>query len=451
MAEGTMSVCAKAGLLALMLTLGLASPVGAEGPKKKTPAVTKKVAKTPSKEKKKPTGDKGTVPVEKREGTQPQAPPKTEAPPVDPAKAKAAKEKARKEALIEEAGKYYTEGLQLYKKDLYSQAIKAFQKSYDIYPMLITIYNIAKSYERLGVAESCIEWFERYVKRYRKENKKDPNDINDIKNAMSKCRLGLRLEITFESEPTGASVYIDGDDALVGQTTLKTKLQPGTHKVLIKFPGYVPVRRKIVVRKGESRKLFFKLEKVMRSGTLKVNSNIRGASIFVDGRNVGRTPFSQAIVIKEGRHQVTVEKEDYVPVTKTIQVLAKQKYEVDASLWLKNPPGTWKKPVGWTSLTFGALLITGGFAAGYYVDNYRIFQGTEDFKLYTMLQKVGYIGGGVLAGSGLILLIWEAVGQGRAIKPKDALSGHEKRPRFQVTPLLSVHQTGGSLGAHVRF
>ena len=379
------------------------------------------------------------------------APPVAKPAPPDPAKVKAEAERKRRAKLREEAGRHYVEGLQAYKKDLYQAAIRSFERSYKIFPMLITIYNIAKSYERLGVAEKCIFWFEKYVKSFRKKKKKDPNDINDIKNAISKCRLGTKLEITVESDPKGVSVYIDGTEGLRGQTPMTTKLKPGTHNLTLKLAGYVTLKRKILVRLGESRKLFFKLEKIRRAGKVRITSNVRGANIFVDGRNVGRTPFRQKLVLPEGTHQITVEKEDYSPVNKTIEVVADQSYEVDASLWLRNPPSTWKNPVGWTSMSFGLILIAGGFGAGYYVDNYQVFQGTPDFKFYTMLQKVGYIGGGVLAGVGLTLLIWEAVARGRAIKDKDKISSNDTAPRLRLTPLVSVREGGGFVGAHLRF
>ncbi len=442
MVDRTLSVSLGRVLLALVF-LGTSASVTVADPPKTKPA--------PEKKKPVPKGDKKAppAPAAAKPGPPPAKP--VTSPPPDPAKIKAEQERQRKAKLREEAGKYYVEGLQLYKKELYNAAIKVFRKSYKIFPMPITVYNIAKSYERLGVAESCILWFEKYVKLFQKQNKKDPNDILDIKNAISKCRLGLRLEITFESEPKGASVYIGGTDKLRGQTPMRTKLKPGTHKITLKMAGFVIVKRKIVVRKGESRKLFFKLEKLTKAGRVKIKCNIRGASIFLDGRNVGRTPFVQALVLNEGSHQITVEKDDYESVNKTIDVRADQTYEVDASLWLKTAPQTWKKPVGWVSISFGLLLITGGFAAGYYVDNYGIFQGTDDFKLYTSLQKVGYIGGGILTGLGLTLLIWEAVGRGRSVKKRDKLTLDETPRRPIVTPLVSIRDGGGFVGAHLRF
>jgi tetratricopeptide (TPR) repeat protein len=361
---------------------------------------------------------------------------------------KEAAEKARQGKLREQAGQYYLEGRDLYVKELYNAAIKAFRKSYSIFPMEVTVYNIAKSYEKLGVSSECILWFERYIGLYRKKNKKDPPDILDINNAMSKCRLGLELKVTIESEPKGAFVYIDSEDKLTGQTPITTKLKPGTHTITLRSKGYENYKKKVQVRRGESRRLFLKMEKIRISGKITITTNIRGASIFVDGRNIGRTPYKEAITLPEGRHQIAVEKDEYEAVTRTIDVNANQTQNVDASLFLKDSPTTWKKGVGWTAFTLGTLLLAGGFGAGYYADT--LFQGTEDFILYAKLQKVGYIGGGILAGVGVTLLIWESIGR-KTIKAKDRLSRFDSTLKPSISPVWSISPNGGFVGAHVRF
>ena len=63
------------------------------------------------------------------------------------------------------AERHFAEGKRLFKQQLYLAAIAAFKRSLKIIPHPTTIYNIAKSYEKLGVAGLCIQWFDKYLGR----------------------------------------------------------------------------------------------------------------------------------------------------------------------------------------------------------------------------------------------------------------------------------------------
>lgn len=399
------------------------------------------------------------TPTEKSAETPPETPdagPKTEAPdgaPATPASVVTEPSgptpaEQRAAARKEKAAQFYVEAQKLYGDELYLAALRAYEKSYSFFKTPVTIYNIAKCNEKLGKAAPCIASYEQYVKAYRKAKKTEPPDIVDIKNAMAKCRLGLRLEITIDSDPAGSSVYLNNAKKLIGQTPMKTTLDPGNYVLFVKSKGRVDLKREIVVRQGEPQKYFFTLETIRRAGRVKIESNVAGASIFVDGQNVGRTPFDGELVLKEGEHQILVEKSDYVRVNQTLDVRTDQSYVVDASLWLKSPPGTWKDPVGWASLIIGSILIAGGYGTGYYAET--LFSGSPEFNEFATYQEIGYGAGGGLAGVGLILLIWEAVGD-RAIRAEDAISSRESPRGLTFQPLVRVQGDAGIFGADFRF
>ena len=346
------------------------------------------------------------------------------------------------------AANYYREAQKLFGQELYLAALSAYKKSYEFFKTPVTLYNMAKCYEKLGDSKNCIEGFESYIADYKKAKGSMPPDIGDIKNSIAKCRLGLRLEVTIESDPPGAAVYIDDPDKMVGQTPLKTAVDPGEYTLFVRAQGRVELKRKMVVQQGEPLKLFFKLEEIVRAGTVRVDCNISGASIFHNGKNIGRTPLKAELVFDAGKHQISIEKDEYQGHNQTIDVQADGRYVIDAELYLKDPPPTWKGPVGWSSLIIGAILIGGGYGAGYYADT--LFQQTEDFKLYSELQLIGYAGGGTLAGLGLVLLIWEAAG-GNVIKEKDAISGLDVPNGWSLQPYVQVGGQGGILGADLRF
>lgn len=345
------------------------------------------------------------------------------------------------------AGEFYAEGDKLFQQELYAAAIENFKKAQALVPHPNILYNIARAYEKLGDAVNCVKGYDEYVGLYKTLNSgKEPSDIVDVRASVAKCRLLMRPEITVGSDPEGAKVYLDDKTKLLGQTTYKTTLDPGKYKLFLVLDGYVPFEESIEVRAGEPLKLFFKLEKFQRIGRVRVKANVRGASLFIDGRNIGLTPYTDLISLDEGAHQVALTKDAYGNFNREIKVEVGKDFEVISEIYLRDAPMTWKGYVGWTSLVLGVGLGVGGFFAGREADKY--FQGTDDFKQWSTLQKVGYGVGGGLLGVSIGLLIWEALDT-ELVKTDDKLDPYAKGP--QVMPLIGITGTSGLVGADMKF
>jgi len=348
---------------------------------------------------------------------------------------------------IKAAGALYEEGQRLFSQELYAAAIEKFRAANSIIEHEVNYYNIARSYEKLGAAAECVKGYETYVDFYKKKHDSDPKDIVDVRASIQKCRLLMRPEVTIGSNPEGARVYIDSRDKLLGQTPYVTTLDPGTYTLFLDMSGYQPFEQQFEVRAGEPIKLYFKLEKLKRVGTVSVKSNIRGASIFVDGRNIGLTPYAEKIVLDEGQHQVTVQKDEYIPFSRELNIAVATDDVVVSKLYLRDPPMTWKGYVGYVSLVLGA----GGVGVGYYAKTRadEEFAGTDEFEKWETFQNLGYGAGGGLMGVGVLLLILEAVDTD-IVKPEDALEEAQASPR--VVPILTATPGDGAmLGADVRF
>ena len=341
----------------------------------------------------------------------------------------------------------FNEGLSLFQQELYSAAVEKFKAANAVIEHEINYYNIARSYEKLGAARDCVAGYEKYVSFYRGKKGADPEDIVDVRASIQKCKLLMRPEVTIGSNPEGAKVYIGARDKLLGQTPYLTTLDPGTYELFLDLPGYQPFKETFEVRAGEPIKLFFKLEKLSRVGSLLVRSNVRGASIFVDGRNIGLTPYAEKIVVDEGQHQVTVQKDEYTTFTQELSVQVATDHEVATALYLRDPPMTWKGYLGYTSLVLGA----GGVGFGYFAKTQADleFTGTPAFEDWELLQNVGYGAGGGLMGLGVLLLVLEALDT-EIVNPEDALD--TARAPARVTPLVTATPgQGGMIGADVRF
>ncbi|MCA9517838.1 MAG: PEGA domain-containing protein [Myxococcales bacterium] len=344
------------------------------------------------------------------------------------------------------AGALYAEGQTLFEQELYAAAIEKFKAAHAIIPHEVNLYNIARAYEKLGAAKECISWYDQYVDFYKKKHGSDPDDIVDVRASVQKCRFLLKPEVQVGSEPFGAKVYIDDREKLLGQTPYTTTLDPGTYTFYLDLNGYAPFKQQVEVRAGEPVKLFFKLEKLQRVGTVHLTSNVRGASIFIDGRNIGLTPYKDAITLDEGKHQFTVQKDDYNPFSEELDVVVNEEHTVASEIYLRDPPMTWKGYVGYTALILGAGGVGFGVFSKTQADKY--FKGTDDFNTWETWQNVGYGAGGGLMGVGILLLVLDALDTD-IVKSGDAID--EARTAPSVMPILGASPDGGLLGADVRF
>ncbi len=113
-----------------------------------------------------------------------------------------------------------------------------------------------------------------------------------------RARKGL---LKVSSTVNGAEVFIDGRS--IGQTPIKAKaLRTGRYRLLVKKTGYLEFSERIRIKKGKTTKITADL--LPFAGVIVVNSDIPGATVFVDGKKVGKTPLTYEVV--PGRHTVLV-------------------------------------------------------------------------------------------------------------------------------------------------
>ncbi len=353
------------------------------------------------------------------------------------------------------AAKHYNEAERLFAAELYAAAIEQYKAAFELYPAPAIAYNIAKSYERIGDPYGCIDFYDLYLRLFKEREGRHAPDTQDVLNSITKCRLGAKVTLRVETEPPGAAIYIDDKKKLLGQTPYETKVDAGSYNVYLDLAGYLPFERQVTVKPAEPLQLVFKLEKQKRVGHLVVSANIVNAQVFLDGQNVGLTPYQDAIELEEGPHQVTLAKDEYLPYSGSVEVVMGEQHRVHADLWLADAPATWKGGLGWPSLLLGVLVAGGGAFSGNYANQF--FQGSDEFKQFAMLEKVGYGVGGGLFAAGLTLAILEALDD-KAVKDDDVPSLALRARRPAIVPIVGMQPGAGrgapggaSLGARVSF
>ena len=305
------------------------------------------------------------------------------------------------------ATKLAKEGAELARNGRYQDAAAKFQQSLAIYPIVDVYYNLGYCYEQLGNLQGCVDYYKRYLEQYRKtHNNTDPPEVQGVQRSIEKCTEKRQPPITVTSNPTGAQVSLGSKDKLIGTTTLTYKLKPGTYKLFIAKAGYVPVATNIVVLAQQPGKFHFDLRKVQDTGKLSVAVNVKGATIYIDGKNYGISPFTDTPDLKAGRHQIVITKDRYSEINATFTIAQGKTTELKYNLFLIDPPPSWRSYLGWAFVSIGVVSVAGGVVAFQFAD--AEFNDTSKFDDLIFYQNLAYGIGGGLLGTGTALLIWEA-------------------------------------------
>ncbi|MGH9333356.1 MAG: PEGA domain-containing protein [Vicinamibacteria bacterium] len=122
------------------------------------------------------------------------------------------------------------------------------------------------------------------------------------------------IEVTANVD--GASVYLDGE--LVGESPFsREEVSAGRHEVRVEREGYETFEAEVRVRGGERAAVGANLDAVPAS--LRVESDIAGATVFLDRNYAGTTPLDIKDV-SPGEHQLTVSADGHDMYAETVTV-----------------------------------------------------------------------------------------------------------------------------------
>ncbi|HOW50883.1 MAG TPA: PEGA domain-containing protein [bacterium] len=109
---------------------------------------------------------------------------------------------------------------------------------------------------------------------------------------------GEETIVKFESEPTGATVRVDGK-LLCQQTPCSKMLTQGKHEITMELENYLAKTKTGGVKKGTQ--ISWTLEPDF--GYLSVESEPAGIEVTLDGKSIGKTPINK-VTLSPGPHQV---------------------------------------------------------------------------------------------------------------------------------------------------
>ena len=123
--------------------------------------------------------------------------------------------------------------------------------------------------------------------------------------------------LDINSSPAGAQIFVD--DKFVGNTPSSVQVLVGERHVSIKQGGYNTENVKVQVKESETSKIDVKLSDII---SVSIASN-PAASIYIDDKPMGKTPWSSAI--PSGEYKIRLEADKYHDFEKVVSVDSENK------------------------------------------------------------------------------------------------------------------------------
>jgi hypothetical protein len=262
---------------------------------------------------------------------------------------------------LQAAKQEFEEAQTLFVKDQYDAAAQKFLAAYNQKPFAAFLFNAAVSFEKSQKLDKAAEHFEKYLQA-------DPaaTDAVAVKARVEAIRtilappsaqalpgaadggaaagpdggapvaavpatptiaslpvIGTKGLVVIDSKPPGATIYLDNKKAgPFAKTPWQGSLESKPVKLILEAKGFKPEERSIGPRSDKLVDVYIALSEEHFLGWVEIVSNVPGAEVFIDQREVGaigRTPFTGHL--KPGKHVIFVERVGYKPVRQDIDVL----------------------------------------------------------------------------------------------------------------------------------
>jgi hypothetical protein len=233
----------------------------------------------------------------------------------------------------------FEEAQTLYIKEAYNDAAAKFLAAYDKKPFGAFLFNAAVAFEKAKKYEQAMQFFEKYL-----EKDPDARDAKEVKERIEGIKALLappaaspqaapkpepvlpRIEtkglVIIDSKPSGAVVYLDDKkNGVFARTPWQGSLPPKSVKLIVESKGWKSEERVISPRTDKVYEVYIALSEEHFLGWIEVASNVAGADVFLDKREIGaigRTPYTGHV--KPGKHTVWLERPGYAVVRKDIDV-----------------------------------------------------------------------------------------------------------------------------------
>ena len=160
---------------------------------------------------------------------------------------------------IEEARAHFTRGTELYTEGSYDLALIEFQRSYELAPSFMILYNMAQGSAQVGNHAQALRYFERYLAEGGEQvpAKRRAEVTKEI--AFLKARTA---QLDIEVNVQGAEVTVDDVPLGVSPFSEPVLVNAGKRVIAVTKPGHVAARKVLTLAGGDQLKISFELPEV---------------------------------------------------------------------------------------------------------------------------------------------------------------------------------------------
>ena len=250
----------------------------------------------------------------------------------------------------------------------FDEAAKEFQDAYAARPFPQFLYNVGAAFHMKGKKSSDVEAYGKAVEFYKKYLSEEPQaadkakvekaigvleaEIKRLKDVPAGAGSGsgsaapqgpsqevqslgevkVRGLVVIESEPQGATIYLDDTKKGAFATTPWSGSLEGEHKIMLEKKGYRPVDTTLIA--DPTKLVLYKggMSQDSYLSWLDVTSNVAGADVFIDDKSVAPRKAPAGTNVPPGKHTVWVSAEGYDEYQTTIDVAPGQNASVKAIL-----------------------------------------------------------------------------------------------------------------------
>lgn len=200
---------------------------------------------------------------------------------------------------VERAKDLFRRGVVLFEAGDLERALELFFQSRAAFPSVQNTTNAAICLDRLGRYDEALELYEQLLTEFQAGLR--PEEVAALAPAMTTLR-GRVGSVWLSADVAGASVVIDGRARATLPLVVPIRVLPGKRIVRVLKDGYRPTEITAEVTATAERRLEVSLAPLADAGLLRIEDRVQGTTLFIDGAEVGVTPWEG--LLGPGRHLV---------------------------------------------------------------------------------------------------------------------------------------------------
>jgi hypothetical protein len=262
------------------------------------------------------------------------------------------------ETLTGDAKRDYEAALLLHKSGDFAGAERRFSSAYDATKDVRLLWNAAACEQALRHYSKAIALVRRYL------SSRSPLITEEAERnarAFLDAALPLTARLVVKVDEPGSSAYLDGEPLGVLPLDAETRVDFGTHRLVVSKPRFVDDTQTFTVTSSADVEVTAKLEAVVHEGRLVVRAG-KGDAIALDGHFRALSTFDG--VLPSGKHRLRVTATGSRPFETNVLVEDDRTRALDVTL--APSPVAFGLPT-WAWLAGGAAVIAGAGAATYFL------------------------------------------------------------------------------------